>query len=219
MNARQQKIIKEIHQVSDVIPGVIIINQVNPHKVLYMSKKGLDILNVTLDELTELAEDYYFKFFNEEEVKQNFTEYLEHIAKNDLNSSLTYFQQVRKSENDPWEWYLSVNRIILQENGHPSLTLTLAQPISDLSSVVNKLDRLMGEHLFLKDSLQKFALLSRREKEVLVEIAKGQTNDQISQKLFISVHTAKTHRKRIKEKLGAFTTIDLHRYASAFGLI
>ena len=44
--------------------------------------------------------------------------------------------------------------------------------------------------------------LSPREKELLYLIAEGLTNKEIAEKLFLSVHTIKTHRKNIIKKLG-----------------
>ncbi|MBK8504633.1 MAG: helix-turn-helix transcriptional regulator [Saprospiraceae bacterium] len=42
--------------------------------------------------------------------------------------------------------------------------------------------------------------ISDREKEVLELIAYENTNDEIAEKLYISIHTAKTHRKNLLEK-------------------
>ncbi|WP_210642894.1 LuxR C-terminal-related transcriptional regulator [Pseudomonas sp. Tri1] len=45
-------------------------------------------------------------------------------------------------------------------------------------------------------------LLSHRELEVLELIAQGHSNQQIAEQLFISLHTVKTHARRIHSKLG-----------------
>ncbi|WP_053213320.1 LuxR C-terminal-related transcriptional regulator [Pseudomonas sp. Q12-87] len=45
-------------------------------------------------------------------------------------------------------------------------------------------------------------LLSHRELEVLELIAQGHSNQQIAERLFISLHTVKTHARRIHSKLG-----------------
>nr|WP_082805328.1 LuxR C-terminal-related transcriptional regulator [Pseudomonas sp. BMS12] len=46
------------------------------------------------------------------------------------------------------------------------------------------------------------ALLSKRELDVLKLIARGLSNQQIAEELFISLHTVKTHAQRINFKLG-----------------
>ncbi|MCB0668194.1 MAG: response regulator transcription factor [Saprospiraceae bacterium] len=62
-------------------------------------------------------------------------------------------------------------------------------------------------------------LISERETEVLKLISKGLTNASISSELFISQHTAETHRKNLLAKLNAKNTADLVRIAMEKGLI
>ena len=61
--------------------------------------------------------------------------------------------------------------------------------------------------------------LTAREKEVLTLIAEGFTNQQIAEKLFISIKTVQTHRAHIMEKLGLHDRTELVRYAIRKGLI
>lgn len=60
-------------------------------------------------------------------------------------------------------------------------------------------------------------LLSQREKEVLRLLAMGYTNQQIADKLYLSVRTVETYKARLKEKLGAKGRADLVRYATETG--
>ncbi len=62
-------------------------------------------------------------------------------------------------------------------------------------------------------------VLSDREKEIVKEIARGLTNKEIADKLFISVFTVTTHRKNITQKLGIKTIAGLTVYALMNGLI
>lgn len=61
--------------------------------------------------------------------------------------------------------------------------------------------------------------LSKREKEVLTEIAKGYTNKEIADRLFISVHTVMTHRKNIMHKLKIHSLSGLTIYALLNNLV
>lgn len=60
--------------------------------------------------------------------------------------------------------------------------------------------------------------LSNREKEFLRCVAMGLTDAEIAAKLFISFSTAKTHRNRIKKKLGLKNTACLVAFAVECGL-
>lgn len=62
-------------------------------------------------------------------------------------------------------------------------------------------------------------LLSDREKEVLELIAYENTNDEIAQKLYISSHTAKTHRKNLLEKMEVKNTAGLVRRGFELGFL
>ncbi|MFQ5433585.1 MAG: response regulator [Anaerolineae bacterium] len=63
------------------------------------------------------------------------------------------------------------------------------------------------------------ASLSRRENEVLAQLARGATTSEIAAALVISENTVKTHIKRILEKLEASNRVEAVARATALGLL
>jgi len=63
------------------------------------------------------------------------------------------------------------------------------------------------------------SLLTAREKEILRLIAQELTNQQIADKLFLSVRTVDTHRRNLHQKLDIKNTAGLVKYAIQAGLI
>lgn len=59
----------------------------------------------------------------------------------------------------------------------------------------------------------KLEMLSQREKEIIGCVAKGMTNKEIAEMLFLSVHTVTTHRRNISNKLQIHTPAGLTIYA------
>ena len=55
--------------------------------------------------------------------------------------------------------------------------------------------------------------LSNREKEIISNVVKGLTNQEIADKLYLSVHTVMTHRKNIARKLQIHSATGLTIYA------
>jgi two-component system, NarL family, response regulator NreC len=64
-----------------------------------------------------------------------------------------------------------------------------------------------------------FDVLTEREREVLTLIAQGLSNQEIADRLVISIKTVNRHRENIMTKLDLHTRVELVRYAIEKGLI
>jgi len=65
----------------------------------------------------------------------------------------------------------------------------------------------------LPEDENKESLLSKREIEVLRLFAEGMTNQEIADKLFISIRTVESHKNHIMARLELKTTVDLVKFA------
>lgn len=63
------------------------------------------------------------------------------------------------------------------------------------------------------------AQLTEREREVLTLIAHGLTNQQIAERLFISIKTVQAHRANLMEKLDLHDAVELTKFAIKSGLL
>ncbi len=68
-------------------------------------------------------------------------------------------------------------------------------------------------------TLHRLDLLSDRERDVLVEIAHGHSNDEISERLYIAAATVKSHINRLFTKLGVRDRAQAVAFAYESGLI
>ncbi|MDV3309591.1 MAG: response regulator transcription factor [Cyclobacteriaceae bacterium] len=55
--------------------------------------------------------------------------------------------------------------------------------------------------------------LTRREYEIIEQVAAGKSNQEVADALFVSVKTVETHKKNILDKLGLKNSLQLVRYA------
>lgn len=85
--------------------------------------------------------------------------------------------------------------------------------------------RSLIDNLFLeakgmeKPETDAYERLSDREKEVLQLVAQGYTNNQMADKLFLSVKTVETYKARLMEKLDFHSRVELVRFALRKGLL
>lgn len=214
--------IAEIHAVADDFPGIIIIHNIQAdfNKVEYMSPRGLHILGISMEELHAMGEDYFPRFFNMEDANEYLPKFLELMNQHDMSKIYSFFQQVRPSPSEPWQWYSSSVKILAKdEEGKPLLSVTFAVPVNPLHHLSHKTSRLLEENNFLRRHFKEFSSLTLREKEIAGELALGLSAVEVSEKLHITLDTVKTHRKNIYRKLNIGTSHQLQEYARAFDLI
>lgn len=96
----------------------------------------------------------------------------------------------------------------------------------DEHSLLEIMDRTMtGESVYATDALRvpfgraERGDLTERELDVLRELTASLTNEEIAEKLHISVHTVKRHLQNILEKTGFENRLDLAINAMALGLV
>ena len=68
------------------------------------------------------------------------------------------------------------------------------------------------------DDLAKKFALTAREREIVNWVREGLDSYQIADKMFLSYHTIKTHRRNIHFKLGTSTTSKLIKFANENGI-
>ena len=86
-------------------------------------------------------------------------------------------------------------------------TISVTDEISMMSEVIKNLIHPETSHAEDKE------LLSSREKEIIALVAKGLTNQEIADTLFLSIHTVMTHRRNIARKLEIHSATGLTIYA------
>ncbi len=214
------KKIKLIAAIADELPGIVAIHRLSDFKLEYISKRGLQQLNVSLEELSSLSfEEYHRIYFNPIDAADYIPKIKALIARN-ADDPVTFFQQVRMSEKSEYKWHISTLRILSRdENDRPTHILTISCAIDPVHHLTNKVDRLLNENNFLRQQHTTFAALTKRECNVLKLIVLGKSNHRIAQELFIAEATVESHRKSIKRKLHAPSYYELSRYAHAFDLV
>ena len=96
---------------------------------------------------------------------------------------------------------------------------TLIRAIRRIGAGETDVEPSLGARLVIGDQDAALQLMSERECDVLYQLALGYTNQEIAQRLYISVRTVDTHRAHIMRKLELETPVELVMFVLAHGLI
>lgn len=220
LNEKIGKKIAEWAPYLDSLPCVAIVHHIHDWNTLYMSVRGLRILNTTLQQLQEMGADYHRLYFNPEESQEYVPRLSAMLDRNIEGDMVTFFQQVRSSPEEDWHmWLSSISVFMRDDEGNPLLTLTLTVPVDPNHNISSKVERLLSENSFIRKNANAYSSLTRRELEIVALMAQDISSQEICSRLFVSEETIKTHRRNIKRKINAQNHYDVVRFAQAFGLI
>ena len=215
-----QNKIADCKEILNSFPGVLIIHHLHLLTVVFMSDNGLRILDVTMKDLDEMGADYHKRFFNQEEAKEYIPKITDLLERNNDEEYISFFQEVRTDvDADFTLWYTGVKVFLKDEQGQPLLLISTSLPVDPEHNFSNKVERLLEENSFLRRNKDRFASLSKREKEILKLASVGFNNAEIAAQLFLAEETVKTHRRNIRKKLKISNRLDLLKFAQAFDLV
>lgn len=105
-----------------------------------------------------------------------------------------------------------IHKIFIQLNNIPVETNTINFKTSN-SEIQEMISEILKKSENPQTDIERNGELTNREKDVLKLVAMGNSNKDIADQLFISVHTVISHRKNITEKLGIKSISGLTVYA------
>ena len=200
-------------------PEIIInINDIIEQKKYWSNDNYEPITGYTIEEAQALGKEYFNRIYHKED---------KHIFENSIEMYKKYKNPVIYSgiyrfytKSGKMIWCYSENSVFKHtKNYEPWLILNIGMDITDkVKKGEMYLEQLVQENLELKFKGIK-ELLSKREREILKRIARGQCSNEIAEELFLSYHTVETHRKRILKKLEMKSTAELIKVACKSGLI
>lgn len=209
-----------LNDIGEFIPGAVMVQDLRLPRVSYMNDWGCDVLGHSMDEINALGSEYYEKFFpgQAEDLLKGMKGFFERA---DQTETYGFFQQVKVCSKFDYNWFYTICKHMF-ENGRdqePTNLFLLSIPLSGMDPVVTKVNKLLDSNEFVVKHYRKFALLTKREKEIISLLTEGKSSPEIADQLFISKHTVSTHRKNIGNKLNINSFAELLKFAIAFDLI
>lgn len=166
-------------------------------------------MSYTHEDLEKLTSEEFLKMFHPKSLA-NLRHRIANIDRNE-KQGLRSIYQLRTNKNE-WIYMLTSSKVHKRNpDGSIKHLLGFATEIeeSEFSRHIKRIQNIgekSPENLVL-------CKLSKRETDIIRLITHGLTDKEIAENLKISIHTTKTHRKRIISKLGLKNTAALVRFA------
>lgn len=200
-------------EISELIPGTIHINSLEDFTLQYFDSSGEDVYKCSFEEVRSTRFKMLKDVIHPEDYINIPPQLFKFASEKDNNSIYSFFQRLKGVSEKHYEWYFTSSKI--SDKG----LISVSHSIRNLRNHKSQIERILDENIFFKKNFKKFLSLTKREKQILKELAIGKTAPKISEEFFISVNTVKTHRQRIFEKLEVKTFTELYRYAFHFDLL
>ncbi len=209
-----------ITESGDLFPVGVLINTRNGEN-LYMNVISEDTLGYAAEEARELGKDYSKVIqYNEKEAKEILCQIEDFFKLQDDTQILAQFQRLCPKHRKDYEWIYIASKLIREHPNEPAnKRLLVAVPVKLMGSLNQKFSRVLDENMYMKKNFNRFAALTKREKQILSLVALGKESAEIAGMLFISRHTVEQHRKNIARKVEHRNFAELIRFALAFDLV
>jgi len=113
---------------------------------------------------------------------------------------------------------MGVQGYILKNSGVDEVLNAIEAVVEGKKYYDPKLTKSTTANMHADDNFMKQFQLTKREIEIIGLVGKSYTNEEMAEKLFLSVATVKTHRNNINLKLGINKPADLVKFAIEHGL-
>jgi len=212
--------LKFYKSVIDSLPALINVNQADniydPSSSfnLWSNKQVIDFTGYSREEIDSLG----FRFFTETMHPDDMEVISAGLDKFHSDNSPIYggFIRIRPKSGD-YQWFIGSMSILELKDNKPWRIIAVVQNMEQMNDTRNQIIQLIKENLQLKSQLRIHSL-SKREKQIVRLIAKGNTDKEIAGILSISPSTAKTHRHNIIQKLQMKNKAALAQFATENGL-
>jgi len=212
-------------QILDHIPAIVYINtfteQGNPYSLvnIWSNRFAREFIGYSQKEIEELGFSFFMEVLHPDDLEIiTSTKVLDVSVAQAPGTIYTVLKRLKPKGKKEYTWmYGNGVQIEAYEGGFPKTLLSAVVEITHQMHTENQLIIALKEINRLKNKMR-CQSLTKREKEVLAYIANGLTDIQISEKLYISFATAKTHRNRIIKKLRVKNSACMAAFAMECGL-
>jgi DNA-binding CsgD family transcriptional regulator len=202
------------NKIFDEIEAFVFIFDFEKSVPVWINKYYKTMMGYSEDDLRNLTGESFMAMFHPNSLKL-FLNRVSNYNKSISTENKVVYQLVTKDH----KWVnIMVSTKILKKNSDNKIKYLIGYGIEISGNELQKNSHVLQKLDLKSKNLIDVDKLSKRELEIIINIANCLTDKEIAEKLNISIHTTKTHRKRIINKLGLKNTASLVKFALENGI-
>lgn len=209
----------QLQDVAELLPAGLMILRMMPEQLLIEFCSGIRPVDITPPASNDVsrAKCDLIRYIPVPDRESFMKRIAEKTKKEDPAECFSLFQQLSPIHEGELKWHLFSFKLLTREtNGDEIILSAIITPISAEDNTMKKVLGILEENKLIKKYFPLYITLTQRERQVLNLLADGKTAKSIAGGLFISLHTAETHCKKIKAKLGAGSRMEMMQIARLF---
>lgn len=199
-------------EISQFVNFSVYFNDRQTLDMTYANKKVEEILDLDTESILDRGYDLILEISDKSVLAHTSSLISSYDLENNPNKLCSFPQRVNLKGQDEW---LFTHKLIFDEVAY----LNCGYTIQEIGKPGELISKILDEVFVERDGWSKYNALQNRELEIMQLMAQGFTSKELSEILFISEHTVKTHRKNIYKKLDVKNLADLIRFVQAFEMI
>lgn len=203
---------KSLDKISEIIPGGWLhLNNKEDIGLIYMSPAMEKDFQVTTEEVLKIGVKFLYDRIHVESSSRVVPKLLNLINSNDYTKVTSFFQYIKLPGKD-YQWFVTNTKLFKPRD----CLISFTNPLGYLQDFDKGIADILDDNVFIRNNIEAYSQISKREKETIRLLVKGNSLKEIANQLNISELTVKTHRQNIYKKLNISSVTELFRFATAF---
>ncbi len=201
-----------LDKISEIIPGGWLhLNNTENIGLIYMSPAMENDFQTTTEEVLKIGVKFLYDRIHMESSSRVVPKLLDLIASNDYSKVTSFFQYIKLPDKD-YQWFITNTKLFKPRD----CLISFTNPLGCLQDFDKGFADILDDNVYIRNNIEIYSQISKREKEIIRLLVKGNAIKEIADQLNISEFTVKTHRQNIYKKLNICSVTELFRFATAF---
>lgn len=193
--------------------GIYHENSLDDFSLVHLGEEAHEVFGMTMDKLKVSGGNFLMKIVHPNDREYFFRQVMS-LKRKRSTVSLSCFLRLRFYQEAKY----NLGLINVTMNKSREVFQCVTSPVTQVNEFASITKQVLNKRTYQNKYFHVYSSLSPREREIIALVCMGESSTDIAEKLFLSAHTVKAHRRNVKNKT-SFNDAELIEFALNFNLI